>query len=163
MGDGEPQVWAVGMTSGWAASLPGFEKGLQPFGMFPEELACSGAGVPVSHSHLVLSICRGRTVPRRGPQIRRFLLWSWYAERSWETPRRRRHSGSGDPAPLRAPLQCTCKGNTAGKMVKMLPGSPSAIGVWGPPQTCAFPSPGGQGGGQSPWRGCELSLPRCPR
>lgn len=33
------------MTSGWVASLAGFEKGVQPFGLLPEGLACSGAGV----------------------------------------------------------------------------------------------------------------------
>lgn len=110
--------------------------------MFPEGQACSGAGVPVSHSHLVLSVCRGRTVPRRGPQIPSLVLVcrgklgnTAEAETIWLWRR------------LRALLQCTCKGNTVGKTVKMLPGSRWAIGVWGPPQTCACPSPGGRNGG----------------
>lgn len=62
------------MTGGWAASRPGFEKAFQPLRMSPAGLACRGAGVPVSHSHLALSICTGRTVPRRRPQIPSLLL-----------------------------------------------------------------------------------------
>lgn len=109
----------------------------------------------MSHSHLVLSICRGRTVPRRGPQIPSLVLVcggklgnTAEAETIWLWGR------------LRALLQYTCKGNTGGKTVKIRPGFRWAIGVWGLPQTCACPSPGGRDGGQIPWYGCEMSLPR---
>lgn len=125
--------------------------------MFPEGLACSGAGVPVSHSHLELSICTGTTVPRRGPQIPSLVLVcggklgnTAEAETLW-------FWGPGTAA---CPTPVHMYGECCGKMVKMLPGSlHGRLGFGDHPNPVPTPFLGAEVAGRAPGTAVKR---RCP-
>ena len=131
------------------------------FGDVPGATGVQRRGGRVSHSHLVLSLRRGSTIPRPGPRIPSPGPGMW-REGNWETLRSKEALWAWAPrtpvCPTPMPGGCwwRCCWAVRGGV---------GLGEWGlgtTPHWCRGAA-GGLEGRQSPWQGCKPSLPRCPR